>query len=142
MQDSLRFILIKNNISLIKIDNVYGPHDLNFNRLIPSLMLKLLFKNRDLKVKLAQQKKLIYVKDLIPVIFETIKNKKSFNIIHIRGKNFDILKLWKNINNILRNNPKRITKNNNCHNFIKTLEWYKNNFVMIKKIAERYHKTI
>ena len=88
LQDSLRFILIKNNISLIKIDNVYGPHDLNFNRLIPSLMLKLLFNNKDLKVKLAQQKRLIYVKDLIPVIFKTIKNKKSFNIVHIRGKKF------------------------------------------------------
>ena len=142
LQDSLRFILIKNNISLIKIDNVFGPHDLNFNRLIPSLMLKLLFNNKALKVKLAQQKKLIYVKDLIPIIFKTIKNKKSFNIIHIRGKNFNILKLWKSINNILRNNPKRITKSNNCHNFIKTLEWYQNNFAMIKKIAKKYHKTI
>ena len=45
-------------------------------------------------------------------------------------------------NNILRNNPKRVTENNNCHNFIKTLEWYKNNFAMIKKIAKKYHKTM
>ena len=142
LQDSLRFILIKNNISLIKMDSVYGPYDLNFNRLIPSLMLKLLFNNKDLKIKLAQQKKLIYVEDLIPVIFKTIKNKKAFNIIRIKGKNFNILQLWKSINDILRNNPKRVTENNNCHNFIKTLEWYKNNFVMIKKIAKMYHKTI
>ena len=133
LQDSLRFILIKNNISLIKIDNVYGPYDLNFNRLIPSLMLKLLFNNKGIKVKLAQQKKLIYVKDLLPVIFKTIKNKKSFNIIHIKGKNFNILKLWKSINKILHNKHKRITQNNDCYNFIETFEWYKDNLWMIKK---------
>ena len=133
LQDSLRFILIKNNISLIKIDNVYGPYDLNFNRLIPSLMLKLLFNNKGIKVKLAQQKKLIYVKDLLSVIFKTIKNKKSFNIIHIKGKNFNILKLWKSINKILHNKHKRITQNNDCYNFIETFEWYKDNLWMIKK---------
>ena len=133
LQDSLRFILIKNNISLIKIDNVYGPYDLNFNRLIPSLMLKLLFNNKDIKVKLTQQKKLIYVKDLQSVIFKTIKNKKSFNIIHIKGKNFNILKLWKSINKILHNKHKRITQNNDCYNFIETFEWYKDNLWMIKK---------
>ena len=115
------------------MDNVYGPYDLNFNRLIPSLMLKLLFNNKGIKVKLPQQKKLIYVKDLLSVIFKTIKNKKSFNIIHIKGKNFNILKLWKSINKILHNKHKRITQNNDCHNFIETFEWYKDNLWMIKK---------
>ena len=142
LQDSLRFILIKNNISLIKIDNVYGPYDLNFNRLIPSLMLKLLLSNKNIKVKLPQQKKLIYVQDLLSVIFKTIINKKPFNIIRVNGKNFDISKLLKNINKTLRNKHKKITKNNDCYNFIETLEWYKDNLWMIKKIAKKYHKTI
>ena len=65
--------------------------------------------------------------------FKTIKNKKSFNIIHIKGKNFNILKLWKSINKILHNKHKRITQNNDCYNFIETFEWYKNNLWMIKK---------
>ena len=142
LQDSLRFVLVKNNISLIKMDNVYGPRDLNFNRLMPSLMLKLLFNNKAIKVNLSQQKKLIYVKDLLPIIFKTIKNKKSLNIINVKGNNFNILKLWKNINNTLHNKHKKITKNNDCYNFIETLEWYKNNLWMIKKIAKKYHKTI
>ena len=67
------------------------------------------------------------------IVFKTIKNKKSFNIIHIKGKNFNILKLWKSINKTLRNKHKRITQNNDCHNFIETFEWYKDNFWMIKK---------
>jgi len=71
LQESLRFITIKNKISLIKMDTVYGPYDLNFNRLIPSLMLKLLFYNKNIKVKLTQQKKLIYVKNILSVILKT-----------------------------------------------------------------------
>ena len=96
-------------------------------------MLKLLFNNKDIKVKLAQQKKLIYVKDLLPIIFKTIKNKKSLNIINVKGNNFNILKLWKSINKTLRNKHKRITQNNDCYNFIETFEWYKDNLWMIKK---------
>ena len=115
------------------MDSVYGPHDLNFNRLIPSLMLKLLFNNKNITIKLSQKKKLIYVKAMLPVVFKTIKNKKSFNIIHIKGKNFNILKLWKSINKILYNKHKRITQNNVCYNFIETFEWYKDNLLMIKK---------
>ena len=96
-------------------------------------MLKLLFHNKRIKVDLAQQKKLIYIKDLLSVVFKTIKNKKSINIIQVKAKNFDILKLWKSINKILNNKHKRITQNNDCHNFIETFEWYKDNLWMIKK---------
>ena len=142
LQDSLRFISRKNKISLIKMDSVYGPHDLNFNRLIPSLMLKVLFNNKKINIKLSQKKKLIYVKDMLPVVFKTIKNKKSFNIIDITGNNFNILNLWKYINKTLQNKHERVTKNKDFYNFIKTLEWYKDNLWMIKKIAKKYHKTI
>ena len=142
LQDSLRFISMKNKISLIKMDSVYGPHDLNFNRLIPSLMLKVLFNNKKINIKLSQKKKLIYVKDMLPVVFKTIKNKKSFNIIDIKGNNFNILNLWKHINKTLQKKHERITKNKDFYNFIKTLEWYKDNLWMIKKIAKKYHKII
>ena len=76
------------------------------------------------------------------VWIQILSNGKSLNIINVKGKNFNILKLWKNINNTLRNKHKKITKNNDCYNFIETLEWYKNNLWMIKKIAKKYHKTI
>ena len=136
LQDSLRFIAKKNKISLIKIDNIYGPYDLNFNRLIPSLMLKLLLK-KNIKVDLAQQKKLIYVKDILPTIFKTIKNKKSINIIDVKGKNINISNLWKNLNKTFSQKHKRITKSNFFYNFIETLEWYKDNLWMIKKIVKK-----
>ena len=142
LQDSLRFILIKNNISLIKMDSVYGPYDLNFNRLIPSLMLKLLFYNKNIKVKLTQQKKLIYVKNILSVILKTTKNKKSLDIIDIKGKNFNILDLWKKINNALLQKHKKITKKSDYYNFIETLKWYKDNLWMIKKMVKKYHKAI
>ena len=84
LQDSLRFFSTKNNISFIKIDNVYGPHDLNFNRLVPSLMLKFLFYNKKIKVNFAQKKKLVYVKDLLPIIFKTFKKFQNFGKILIK----------------------------------------------------------
>ena len=124
------------------MDAVYGPYDLNFNRLIPSLMLKLLFYNKNIKVKLTQQKKLIYVKNILSVILKTTKNNKSLNIINIKGKNFNIINLWKRINKALLQKHKKITKKNDCYNFIETLKWYKDNLWMIKKIAKKYHKTI
>jgi len=93
LKDSLRFIPKKNKISLIKINNVYGPNDLNFNRLIPSLMLKLLLKKKKIKVRLLQKQNLIYVKEILPIIFKTIKNKKPINFIDVKGKNFNILNL-------------------------------------------------
>jgi len=142
LQDSLKFISKRNKISLIKIDNVYGPRDLNFNRLIPSLMLKLLFKKKKIKIRLNQQKKLIYVKNLLPIIFKTIKNKKPFNVVNVKGKNINILNLWHNINKTLRNKHERSTKNNVFSNFFETLEWYKDNLWIIQNTARKYHKII
>ena len=136
LQDSLRFIAQKNKISFIKIDNVYGPHDLNFNRLVPSLILKLLLK-KNIKINLKQKKKLIYVKDLLPIILKTIKNKKFINIIDVKGKNINILNLWKNINKTFYNKHKKISKNNFFYNFIETFEWYKNNLEIIRKVEKK-----
>ena len=93
-------------------------------------------------MRLLKKKKLTYVNEILPIIFKTIKNKKNINFIHIKGKNFNILKLWKGINKILHNKHKRIRKSNVFYNFIETLEWYKDNLWMIKKIAKKYHKTI
>jgi len=133
LKDSLKFISQKNNISLIKIENVYGPYDLNFNRLIPSLMLKFILKEKNIKIKLNQSKKLIYIKDLLPIIFNTIGNKKPLKIINIKGKNFNIFELRNAINKILKNKNKIIKKNNDYYNFIETLNWYKKNLNLIKK---------
>ena len=117
----------------IKIENVYGPYDLNFNRLIPSLMLKLLLKKKSIKIKLNQNKKLIYIKDMLPIIFNTIKNKKRLKVINIKGKKFNIFKLWNAINKILKKENQTIKKNNTYYNFIETLIWYKKNLSSIKK---------
>ncbi len=133
LKDSMRFISRKNNISFINIKNVYGPHDLNFNRLIPALMLKFLLKKKNIKIKLSQNKKLIYVHDMLPIIFNSIKNKKSLKIINIEGKKFNILKLWNFINKISKNKNIVVRKKNIYYSFIETLNWYKKNLNSIKK---------
>ena len=73
---------------------------------------------------------------------KTTKSKKSLDIIDIKGKNFNILNLWKRINKALLQKHKKITKKNDCYNFIETLKWYKDNLWMIKKMAKKYHKAI
>ena len=135
LQDSLKFIFNKNKISLIEIDNVYGPHDINFNRLIPSIMLKILTKKK-IKINLRQNRKLIYVKDVLPIIFKTLKNKKNLSFVTIKGEQVNILKLWKYINKIIKN--KKLQKKNYFNNFVKTFEWYKNNLSKIRKSSKKY----
>jgi len=140
--NSLRFISIKNKVSYIKMDTVYGPHDLNFNRLIPSLILKILFKEKKIKVRLDQNNKLIYVDEILPLILKTTKNKKLINIINVRGKNYNILNLYKIINKAFHHKYPILSKGKNYYNFIETLEWYKNNIWKIKKIIKKYHKIV
>ena len=124
------------------MDTVFGPHDLNFNRLIPALMLKILIRKKNIKLKLSQKKRLVYVNEILPIVLKTTVNKKSIDIINIKGKNYDISNLWKNINKSLLNKYTVVTKNKNFYNFIETFEWYKNNLWMIKKIIKKYKNTI
>jgi len=124
------------------MDTVFGPHDLNFNRLIPALMLKILIRKQNIKLKLSQKKRLVYVNEILPIVLKTTKNKKSIDIIIVKGKNYDISNLWKNINNSLLNKYTVVAKNKNFYNFIKTFEWYKNNLWMIKKRIKKYHNRI
>ncbi len=124
------------------MDTVYGPYDLNFNRLIPSIMLKILFREKKIKVNLDQYKKLIYVDEILPLIIKTTKNKKLINIINARGKNYNILNLYKIINNPFHHKYPILSKSKNIYNFIKTLEWYKDNVWKIKKIIKKNRKII
>ena len=140
--EALRFLPTKSKISLIKMDTVFGPHDLNFNRLIPALMSKILIKKKNIKLKLSQKKRLVYVNEILPIVLKTTENKKSIDIIYIKGKNYDISNLWKNINKSLLNKYTVVDKNKNFYNFIETFKWYKNNLWTIKKIIKKYHKTI
>tara|TARA_Y100000590_G_scaffold410814_1_gene504201 strand:- start:368 stop:1165 length:798 start_codon:yes stop_codon:yes gene_type:complete len=140
LEDSLKFVVIKNKISLIKIDNIYGPYDLNFNRLIPSLMLKLLLKKK-IKINLNQRKSLIYVKNLLPIILRTLKNKKTINMVNVKGEKIDILKLWKIINRMSVDKSKK-NKNDINRNFAETLDWYKNNTSVLKTNAKKYYKNL
>ena len=140
--NSLRFISIKNKISYIKMDSVYGPQDLNFNRLIPSLMLKILFKEKKIKINLNQVKKLIYVGQILPLILKTTKNKRLINITKVKGKNYNILNLWKNINKAYHHKNSILPKSKNFYNFIETLEWYKDNIWKIKQIIKKHYKVV
>ncbi len=124
------------------MDTVYGPQDLNFNRLIPSLMLKILFKEKKIKIKLDQKKKLIYIGKILPIILKTIKNKKPINIINVKGKNYNILNLYKIINKRFHHKYPISSKSNDFYNFIETLEWYKDNIWKIKKIIKNQHKAV
>ena len=139
--NSLSFISIKNKISYIKMDTVYGPQYLNISRLIPSLILKILLKKK-IKINLNQVKKLIYVDQILPLILKTTKNKKLINITKVKGKNYNILNLWKNINKEYHHKNLVLSKSKNFYNFIETLEWYKDNIWKIKQIIKKFHKVV
>ena len=98
-------------------------------------MLKILTKKK-IKINLRQNRKLIYVKDVLPIIFKTLKNKKNLSFVTIKGEQVNILKLWKYINKIIKN--KKLQKKNYFNNFVKTFEWYKNNLSKIRKSSKKY----
>ena len=124
------------------MDTVYGPQDLNFNRLIPSIMLKILFKEKKIKINLNQKKKLIYVDQILPIILKTTKNKRPINITKVKGKDYNILNLCKNINNAYHQKNPILSKSKNLYNFIETLEWYKDNLWKMKQIIKKYQKAV
>ena len=78
----------------------------------------------------------------MPIILKTTKNKRPINITKVKGKDYNILNLCRNINKILLNKYVNVKKNKSFYNFIETLEWYKDNLWMIKKIVKKYQNTI
>ena len=64
----IKYFKHKNRIRIINIDSVYGPFDLNFNRLMPALIKNILQNKKKNSINLKQNKCMIYAGDIIKII--------------------------------------------------------------------------
>ena len=110
---------IKTKLRIFNIESTFGPGDNNIKRLIPSLMMKL--DNHKTKINLHQKKKLLYVKDLNKEIVKLFKSKKIIIYKNLKGKKYDINKIYK-ILKIFKKNKIQYKKYNK---FYETFNWYK-----------------
>lgn len=121
----------KSKLIVLNIDSVFGPMDTNFNRLVPSLMLKIFTNN--IKVNLNQNKRLIFVDDLNIRLKQILKKNKKFIFQDISGKSYNIKKIYKYL---FQYHKKNISRKDQYINFIKSYNWYKLN------IKHKYAKYI
>ena len=75
---------------------------------------------------------------IISIIVPYFRKKKYFqktinSVLNQTFKKYEIIIIYDDKDKSDLGFIKRITKNNDCHNFIETLEWYKDNLWMIKK---------
>ena len=110
---------IKTKLRIFNIESTFGPGDNNIKRLIPSLMMKL--DNHKTKINLHQKKKLLYVKDLNKEIVKLFKSKKIIIYKNLKGKKYDINKIYK-ILKIFKKNKIQYKKYNK---FYETFNWYR-----------------
>ena len=117
------------NIHTIKLNNIFGPGDMNFSRLIP-FICKNLCDNKKFYLNSNNKKllKFTYVDDLINFLEDAIANNKINNsdkkIKYHRSGALNIYKLLCKLNN---KHSKEFIKNNFENKLYATLTWHKEN---------------
>ena len=117
------------NIHTIKLNNIFGPGDMNFSRLIP-FICKNLCDNKKFYLNSNNKKllKFTYVDDLINFLEDAIANNKINNsdkkIKYHRSGAPNIYKLLCKLNN---KHSKEFIKNNFENKLYTTLKWYNEN---------------
>ena len=117
------------NIHTIKLNNIFGPGDMNFSRLIP-FICKNLCENNKFYLNSNKKKllKFTYIDDFINFLEDIIANNKINNldkkIKYHRSSTLNIYKLLCKLNN---NHAKELIKNNYENKLYETLKWYKEN---------------
>jgi len=115
----------KNKIRFINLGSIYGPMDVNFKRLIPSIIIKIL-KKHNKKININQKKEFTYVDDAVNEISLLLSMNKKFTNTTIKSKVYDVGEVYHYLKNYyLKNNYKRINK---YDNFITTFNWYLKNY--------------
>ena len=112
----------KCKLKVFNIDSVFGPHDMNHDRLIPSICLNLLKIKKNKKININQKKKLTYVNDVNKAIIQSFNIKKKYYYKEIKSDLYNINKLYRYLK-VLANN---LNRNNKFYPFVETLKWYKN----------------
>ena len=123
--DYIQYSKHKNKIRLINLGSIYGPMDLNLKRLIPSMIIKL-FKGHKIKINLNQNKEFTFVDDVIFEINSLLSKDKKFINASVRSKVYNMRDVYNHLKNYhLKKGYKRINK---YDNFIKTFNWYLENY--------------
>ena len=123
--DYIQYSKHKNKIRLINLGSIYGPMDLNLKRLIPSMIIKL-FKGHKIKINLNQTKEFTFVDDVIFEINSLLSMDKKFINASVRSKVYNMRDVYNHLKNYhLKKGYKRINK---YDNFIKTFNWYLENY--------------
>ena len=112
------------NLRIFNIDSVYGPFDKNLKRLVPSICLKILNKNKKDKINLNQMKRLLYVKDVNRVISKSLNFKKKYYFREIKSNLYNVKEMYI----YLKNSNLNIKKKIKFYTFVETLKWYKKHY--------------
>ena len=112
----------KNRIRIINIDSVYGPFDLNFNRLVPAIIKNILQNIKKNSINLKQNKNMIYVGDINKIIGPLIISKKKIIYKKIKSTKFYIGSIYSFLKKYHLHNSYDNIKN--YKSFIATYNWY------------------
>tara|TARA_B100001123_G_C15131153_1_gene955384 strand:- start:244 stop:1002 length:759 start_codon:yes stop_codon:yes gene_type:complete len=118
----IKYFKNKNRIRIINIDSVYGPFDLNYERLIPSVIKNILKNKKKKSINLNQSKKMIYVGNVNKIIESLIFSKKKIIYKKIKSTKFYVRSIY----NFLKKYHlhKSYDKFKNYKSFITTFDWY------------------
>lgn len=112
-------------LRILTIDSLYGPFDLNENRIFPSIF-KNLHNKKKIKINLSQIKNFTYVKDLNKIILNLISRKQHLIFKVIKSEKINI----KFIFNFLKKQKNKMIKNKSSkyQALFFTSEWYKKHY--------------
>ena len=101
---------------------MYGPYDLNYNRIFPSIFYNIYNKKKK-KTNLYQIKNFTYVKDLNKILYKLIYKKDHFIYKNIKSDKINITKVYKLL--IKNKNIDLKKKRIQYRSLFLTSEWYK-----------------
>jgi len=113
-------------VRILNLDSIYGPQDFNFKRIIPSIILKILAKKRNLnKINFNQKKNFTYVKDVNKLISKLLNNNKKHIYKEMPSKRYYIDDLYTYLKDLDFNFNEKTYK---YKSFVETLKWYKDHY--------------
>ena len=115
-------ILIRLSLKIknLVLSNLFGNNDLNFNRIVPSLIKNILFKNKIILNNSSKKLQFIHISQVLNVITNKskyIKKKHLISVNQIKNKILSLMNLKKGLS-------KKDFNNNFEYNLYETINWY------------------